>query len=102
MKKSQKQTKHAHKTRCRTEEEKRRIVLRLSRIEGQVRGIAKMVEADQECIEILRQISSISGALRGVWTSIVGDHLKGCIKDALKNQDESLVDELVEHLKKVR
>ena len=99
MKKSHSQTKHAH---CRTEDEKRKLVLRLNRIEGQVRGIAKMVESDQECIEILRQISSISGALHGVWTRVVGDHLKGCIKDALKKQDESLVDELVEHLRKVR
>ncbi|MBR6389118.1 MAG: metal-sensitive transcriptional regulator [Opitutales bacterium] len=99
MKKSPKNEKHSH---CRTEEEKKKLVLRLRRIEGQVRGIAKMLEADQPCIEILRQISSISGALHGVWTSVVADHLKGCIKDALKKQDESLVNELVEHLKKVR
>ncbi len=94
--------KNAIQGHCRTESENKQLILRLKRIEGQVRGIEKMIEKEEPCIDILRQISSISGALHGVWTKVIGDHLKGCIKDALQNQDESLVDELVEHLKKVR
>ena len=61
-----------------------------------------MIENDRECIEVLRQISSISGALHGVWVQVVGDHLKGCITDAIKHKAETRVDELVEHLKNVK
>lgn len=87
---------------CRSESEKKQLCLRLKRIEGQVRGIQRMVEDDEQCIDILRQISSISGALHGLWTSVVSNHLKVCIKNSLQHKDETLVDELVEHLKKVR
>ena len=87
---------------CRSESEKKQLRLRLKRIEGQVRGIQRMIEEDEQCIDILRQISSISGALHGVWTNIISNHLKVCIKNSLQHKDETLVDELVEHLKKVR
>ena len=87
---------------CRDEKENAKITARLKRIEGQVRGVTNMIENDRECIEVLRQISSISGALHGVWVQVVGDHLKGCITDAIKHKDETLVDELVEHLKNVK
>lgn len=87
---------------CRSESEKKQLCLRLKRIEGQVRGIQRMIEEDEQCIDILRQISSISGALHGVWTSVMASHLKVCIKNSLQHKDETLVDELVEHLKKAR
>ena len=87
---------------CRSESEKKQLRLRLKRIEGQVRGIQRMIEEDEQCIDILRQISSISGALHGVWTSVMASHLKVFIKNSLQHKDETLVDELVEHLKKAR
>ncbi len=87
---------------CRNESEKRRMLARLKRIEGQVRGLQNMFEQDKPCIEVLRQIASVSGALHGVWTQAVSDHLKGCITNALVKKDEKLVDELIEHLKKIK
>ena len=90
------------RTHCRTEETKKKLSVRLRRIEGQVRAIEKMIGEDKPCIEILRLISSVSGALRGVWTETLGDHLKGCIRESLEQEDDSLVDELTDYLKKIR
>lgn len=89
---------------CGTDQDKERLIRRLNRIEGQVRGVRGMIEADRDCIEVLRQIVSISGALRGVWTQVVGDHLKGCIQNATLQEGNRnhLVDELIEHLEKIR
>ncbi|MHB8708074.1 MAG: metal-sensitive transcriptional regulator [Desulfuromonadales bacterium] len=87
---------------CGTDQDKERLVSRLRRIEGQVRGLCGMIEQDRDCIEVLQQITSVSGALRGVWVQIVGDHLRGCIAKAAMDQDEKLIDELIEHLQKIR
>lgn len=87
---------------CGTDQDKERLVSRLRRIEGQVRGLCGMVEQDRDCIEVLQQITSVSGALRGVWTQIVGDHLRGCIAKAAMDRDDLLIDELIEHLQKIR
>jgi CsoR family transcriptional regulator, copper-sensing transcriptional repressor len=87
---------------CGTDQDKERLLKRLRRIEGQVRGLAAMVEQNKDCIDVLRQINSVSGALRGIWTQIIGDHLRGCISNSLLQQDEKLIDELMEHLRKLR
>jgi DNA-binding FrmR family transcriptional regulator len=91
-------------TLCGTDQDKERLIKRLNRIEGQVRGLSRMIENDRDCIEVLRQIVSVSGAIRGVWTQIVGDHLRGCIQNAtLQNENrDNLINELVEHLGKMR
>ncbi|OGR16676.1 MAG: CsoR family transcriptional regulator [Desulfobacterales bacterium GWB2_56_26] len=87
---------------CGTDQDKERIVKRLRRIEGQVRSLCTMVEEDKDCIEVLRQINSATGALRGVWTQVIGDHLRGCIAKSMVEHDEKLIDELLEHLEKIR
>jgi CsoR family transcriptional regulator, copper-sensing transcriptional repressor len=87
---------------CGTDQDKKRLVSRLRRIEGQIRGLCGMVDQDRDCMEVLRQIASASGALRGVWTQVVGDHLRGCISKAEVQEDGRLIDELVEHLQKIR
>ena len=90
---------------CGTDQDKERLIKRLNRIEGQIRGLINMIENDRDCMEVLRQVVSVSGAIKGVWTQIVGDHLKGCIKKATLNDDNSsnlLVDELVDHLGKIK
>ena len=61
---------------------------RLRRIEGQVRGIARMVEEDKYCIDILTQVSALTRALQGVATGLLDDHLKHCVLDAAKKGDE--------------
>ena len=89
---------------CGTDQDKQRLVTRLNRIEGQVRGLGKMIEQDKDCMEVLRQVTSVSGALRGVWKQIVADHIRGCLQDARQdsfNRDQ-LIDELMEHLGKIK
>jgi len=72
---------------------------RLARIEGQVRGIARMIEAESYCIDVVRQIQAAKSALTGLETLILGDHLDSCVQTALKSDDLSerraKVDELV-------
>ena len=89
---------------CGTDQDKERLIKRLNRIEGQVRGLSSMVKNDRDCIEVLRQVVSVSGAIRGVWTQMVGDHLRGCIQKATIHDDnrDQLIEELVEHLGKLR
>jgi hypothetical protein len=86
----------------RSQEEKNRLCTRLHRIEGQLKAVEKAINADADCIEVLRQINSASAALKGVWLQFLEGHLKGCIANSLKKHDESLVDELIEHLKKAK
>lgn len=90
------------KTHCRNAETKKSLGTRLRRVEGQVRAIEKMINEDRPCIEILRLISSVTGALNGVWSETLRDHLKSCIRDSLVHEDDSLVDELTDYLKKLR
>ena len=87
---------------CGTDQDKERLVNRLRRIEGQVRGLCNMIESDRNCMEVLQQITSATGALRGVWLQVVGDHMRGCVSRAAADNDENLIDELIEHLQKIR
>lgn len=61
------------------------IVIRLSRIEGQVRGIARMVEEERYCIDILTQMQAIKSALKRVEEEILKDHAAHCVEDAIKS-----------------
>jgi CsoR family transcriptional regulator, copper-sensing transcriptional repressor len=63
---------------------KDRYVKRLHRIEGQVRGIARMVDDDQYCIDILTQVSAATRALQSVALGLLEDHLAGCVVDAAR------------------
>lgn len=87
---------------CRSENEKQKLTVRLRRIEGQIRALEKSINDDGECIDILRQLNSVSGAVKGVWVCVLESHLKHCIADSLKHSDVSLVDELADYLKKLR
>lgn len=62
----------------------RDVVRRLNRIEGQVRGIARMVERDAYCIDILTQVSAASRALQGVALALLDDHMQHCLADAAR------------------
>ncbi len=64
-------------------ENKDRYAQRLRRIEGQVRGISKMIDDDKYCIDILTQISAASSALRSVALNLLDDHLEHCVSQAL-------------------
>ena len=85
----------------RTREEKKRLLARLKRAEGQIRGIQKMIEEDAYCPDILIQVSAITSALNSFNKELLACHIKSCVKeDILLNKDES-IDELVHVLQKV-
>jgi DNA-binding FrmR family transcriptional regulator len=82
---------------------KERNVKRLRRIEGQVRGLQKMVEEDRYCADIMTQISSVHEALRSVGRELMRNHLKHCATSAIKAgpaEAESMYEELVDLLYK--
>ena len=70
-------------------------VLRLNRIEGQVRGIKGMVERKVYCDDVLNQISSAQSALNGVAKLLLEKHMKSCVAERLRSGDEEVVDEVV-------
>ena len=63
-------------------DDKAAVLKRLARIEGQVRGITRMVRDDTYCIDVLTQISAVTSALRGVALALLDDHLEHCVSDA--------------------
>jgi CsoR family transcriptional regulator, copper-sensing transcriptional repressor len=78
---------------------KARNLKRLKRIEGQVRGLQRMVEADRYCPEIMTQIASVHEALRSVGRELMRNHLKHCATHAIKGGSEgaeAMYDELIE------
>ncbi len=64
-------------------EDKQDLLLRLRRIEGQLKGIQRMIEEDRYCVDVLTQISSVIAASHKVATIILSDHIRGCVRDAL-------------------
>src|ERR1700756_4998680 len=64
-------------------EDKEAVLRRLRRIEGQVRGITRMVESDTYCIDVLTQVSAATRALEAVALELLGDHLSHCVHDAV-------------------
>lgn len=91
---------HEHTVTPRTKEEKYKVINRLKRIEGQVRGIQSMVEEDRYCVDILVQISAIQSALKNVGFAVTERHIKHCVTDAIQNgEGEETIDELMSVLK---
>ncbi len=86
------------KTKKRDEAELRSLINRLSRIEGQVRGVRGMLERDAYCIDIITQVSAISSALRAFNRELLEAHIKTCVVNDIKNGKEEVVRELVETL----
>lgn len=79
---------------------KDKLLLRLKKIEGQVRGVQRMLEEDRYCIEILQQISALSSALNQVALSLLQDHIQGCVTKAIKEQKgEEAIKELMDVLR---
>ena len=66
---------------------KRRCGDRLKRIEGQVRGIARMIDEDRYCIDVLTQVRAIRAALRGVEDEVLNDHVEHCVEGAIASGD---------------
>ena len=79
---------------------KRSVLTRLRRIEGQVRGLQKMVEEERYCADVLTQVSSVQEALRGVGRAMLHNHLRHCATEAIRSGDETraeaMYDEIME------
>ncbi len=77
--------------------EKQNLIKRLCRLEGQVRGVQKMIEEDKYCIDILTQVTSISAASKQVGMIVLENHVNGCIKDAIsKKKGDAKINEMME------
>jgi DNA-binding FrmR family transcriptional regulator len=86
--------------------EKQPTIKRLSRIEGQVRGIARMIDEERYCIDILQQMQAIKSALAKVEDAILKDHMATCVETAIESgnpkQQRKKFDELVDLLSRVK
>lgn len=90
-----------HKTRVRSDGELKKLTNRLSRIEGQVRGLREMLERDVYCIDILVQVSAVNAALNSFSKELLGEHLRTCVADNLRQGNDEVIDELVAALQKL-
>ena len=89
--------KHKH----REEKEYRSLLNRLSRIEGQIRGIKGMLDNDAYCTYILIQVSAVSAALNAFNKELLSRHLHTCVAENIRQGDDSVIDELVVTLQKL-
>ena len=89
------------KTTDRSEEERKKLIHRLNRIEGQIRGIRGMVEKDAYCTDILTQVSAVSAALNSFNKVLLANHIKTCVTQDILAGKEETVDELVTTLQKL-
>jgi DNA-binding FrmR family transcriptional regulator len=83
-----------------TDELNRDLLDRLARVEGQVRGVAKMVEGQRPCLEVLQQLASVQAALKGVTKSVLRNYLERCATDAIRSGDNAVYDELMDAIYK--
>lgn len=90
-----------HKHKKRTEVEKNKLTARLKRIEGQIRGITKMVENDSYCPQILIQVLAVNNALNSFNKELLSCHIRNCVKVDIENGDERAVDEFVNMINKL-
>lgn len=74
--------------------DKTKLLARLRRIEGQVRGVARMIEDDKYCIDILTQLSAIMASSRSVGLLVLQDHIRGCVIDSPPDRREDRIQEL--------
>ena len=90
-----------HRMKDRSEKERKNMINRLNRIEGQVRGIKKMVENNAYCPEILIQVSAVNAALNSFNKVLLAEHIRTCVAEDIRGGDEAAIDELVLVLQKL-
>ncbi len=83
------------KTTKRQVELKKKLITRLNKIEGQIRGLKNMIETDSYCDDILTQISASKGALNGVSKIVLANHMKNCLVRDIRDNKEETIDELL-------
>ena len=89
------------KTTARSDEERKKLIHRLNRIEGQISGIRKMVEKDAYCADILIQSAAVNAAVNAFNKELLASHIKGCVARDIRNGNNEVIDELVATLQKL-
>lgn len=89
------------KTKHRSEEEQKALINRLNRIEGQIRGIKRMLEEDAYCTDIITQVSAANSALNSFNKELLASHIKTCVTDDIIAGKTETVDDLVKTLQKL-
>ena len=90
-----------HKTKHRSPEEQKSLTNRLSRIEGQVRGLREMLQKDAYCTDILVQVSAVNAALNSFSKVLLANHVRTCVADNIRRGNDEVIDELVVLLHKL-
>lgn len=91
----------SHKTKVRDEAEYKKLVNRLSRIEGQIRGIKGMVENNAYCTDIITQVSAVNAALNSFNKELLATHIRTCVADDIRNGKDETLDDLLGTLQKL-
>ncbi len=92
---------HCGRTKERDEKEFNSLMNRLKRIEGQVRGLQKMLEHNAYCPDILIQVTAVTAALDSFSRVLLSNHIKTCVADGIRDGDDNVIDELVTLLQKM-
>ena len=92
---------HCHKTKVRSEEEYKRLIHRLNRIEGQIRGIRGMVEKSAYCTDILVQVAAANAALNAFSKELLSEHIRTCVAQDIRDGKDETIEELVKTLQKL-
>lgn len=90
-----------HKTKERSEDEYKKLINRLNRIEGQIRGIKGMVEKNAYCPDILIQSAAVTAALNAFNRELLSSHIRTCVADDIRNGKDEVIEELVATLQKL-
>lgn len=90
-----------HKTKQRSEEEYKALLNRLNRIEGQIRGIKRMLQENAYCTDIINQVAAANAALNAFNKELLSNHIKTCVTDDIKAGKEDTVDDLLRTLQKL-
>ncbi len=90
-----------HKTKARSEKEYKALMNRLNRIEGQVRGIRRMLEEDAYCTDILIQVSAVNAALNSFNKELLAEHIRTCVAEDIREGRDETIEELVSTLQKL-
>lgn len=92
---------HTNKKKERDDKEYKDLLNRLRRIEGQVRGVEKMVENDAYCVDILTQVSAITAALNSFNKVLLANHIRTCVAEDIREGRDETIDELVTTVQKL-
>ena len=90
-----------HKTKERSEEERKKLMNRLNRIEGQIRGLKRMLESDAYCPDILTQAAAANAALNAFNRELLSEHIRTCVVHDIREGKDETVDELVDTIYKL-